>query len=400
MQILPVEALAIAMVLLVAPLLVDLVVCLVGNLRKPRPRPALAMREIRLAAVIPAHDEEAAIARAVHSLVAAGCAPQGERHTDTWRPPVIVVAHNCMDHTVAKAIEAGARVVALNDWRLRGKGGALRAGFAAARKAGANAFVVLDADSVAGGNLVSAMKAALSAGAGAAQCRYELAMSRPNVLARLRVLAFRGINVLRARGRSGLGFSAGVFGNGFALTAETLDRVPFDVDSICEDLEYHVRLVAAGIRVEWVEAAQVFAPLAPQRGAQAAQEARWEGGRYYVATRSSGRLVQALLRGNWRALETMAEAWSLPLSRGVLTLVLMALMPVAWLHVFAVVGAAIVAAYAVETAFLGGAPWRDLAALVCAPAHILWKLAITPLVLRQTRSGAEWTRTHREARLP
>jgi hypothetical protein len=73
---------------------------------------------------------------------------------------------------------------------------------------------------------------------------------------------------------------------------------------------------------------------------------------------------------------------------------------VAWLHVFAVVGAAIVAAYAVETAFLGGAPWRDLAALVCAPAHILWKLAITPLVLRQTRSGAEWTRTHREARLP
>jgi len=41
-----------------------------------------------------------------------------------------------------------------------------------------------------------------------------------------------------------------------------------------------------------------------------------------------------------------------------------------------------------------------LAALAGAPLHILWKLAITPLVLRHSRGSAEWARTHREAQTP
>jgi hypothetical protein len=53
-----------------------------------------------------------------------------------------------------------------------------------------------------------------------------------------------------------------------------------------------------------------------------------------------------------------------------------------------------------EAVFLGDNPWRDLAALAGAPLHILWKLAITPLVLRHSRGSAEWARTHREAQTP
>ena len=71
--------------------------------------------------------------------------------------------------------------------------------------------------------------------------------------------------------------------------------------------------------------------------AQATQEARWEGGRFHVATRATGKLLAAALRGNWRALEMLAEAWSLPISRGILALVLTAFLPVHWLHVFAMV---------------------------------------------------------------
>ena len=122
----------------------------------------------------------------------------------------------------------------------------MRCGFEAARAAGANAFLVVDADSVASPNLIAATRAALEPApqprnaAMSWSCPHRAAIA---TLARLRVLAFRGINVLRARGRARLGFSAGVFGNGFAVTDETLQRVPFSVDSICEDLEYHVRLV-------------------------------------------------------------------------------------------------------------------------------------------------------------
>jgi cellulose synthase/poly-beta-1,6-N-acetylglucosamine synthase-like glycosyltransferase len=358
--------------------------------------------------VVPAHDEEAMIARTVQSLLAAGCAPTlslfaEEYAAATWSVPVIVVAHNCTDRTATVAAVAGARVVELNNMEMRGKGVALRCGFDAARTEGANAFLVVDADSVASPNLVAATTRALERGAAATQCRYELELPyerKATSLERLRVLAFRGINVLRARGRAGLGFSAGVFGNGFAIADSTIERVPFTVDSICEDLEYHVRLVLARLRVEWVETAYVHAPLAPVRSAQASQEARWEGGRFHVATRATGKLLAAIARGNWRAFEMLAEAWSLPISRGVLALILAAFLPVHWLHVFAIAGAVLVLAYVLEAVFLGDNPWRDFAALAVAPVHILWKLAITPLVLRQSRGNAEWARTQREAQTP
>jgi len=67
---------------------------------------------------------------------------------------------------------------------------------------------------------------------------------------------------------------------------------------------------------------------------------------------------------------------------------------------YALAGAVLVVAYVIEAAFMGDNPWRDLAALAGAPLHILWKLAITPLVLRQSRGGAEWARTQREVHTP
>jgi cellulose synthase/poly-beta-1,6-N-acetylglucosamine synthase-like glycosyltransferase len=398
---LPVEVLAAAMALLAAPLIADLLVSLAGNLRRPRARHAASPRAIRLAVVVPAHNEETMLAGTVRSLLASGCVAAEAPLINEWRPRIFVVAHNCTDATSAVAAQAGARVIKLGDPGIRGKGAALRAGFRAALAAGANAFLVVDADSTVSGNIIAATSAALASGAAATQCRYELQPAQPGpvgALARLRMLAFRGMNVLRARGRAGLGFSAGVFGNGFALTAETLDRVPYAMDSICEDLEYHVWLVLAGLRVAWVEEACVHAPLAPARAAQSQQEARWEGGRFHVAVHATSRLLRAVFAGHWRALEVLAEVWSLPLSRGVLALGLMALMPVFWLHVVAVTGAAVVAVYVIEAALLGDQPWRDLAALAGAPVHILRKLVITPLVLRQSRRGAEWARTRREAR--
>jgi cellulose synthase/poly-beta-1,6-N-acetylglucosamine synthase-like glycosyltransferase len=342
--------------------------------------------------VAPAHDEELMIARTIRSVRAAD-----------GSVPLFVVAHNCSDATAAMAAEAGAQVLELNNPKLRGKGAALRHGFAAALTAGANAVLVIDADSVVSSNLIAATRAMLEQGAEATQCRYELelpasGLARP--LARLRTLAFRGMNVLRARGRAGLGFSTGLFGNGFALTAAILERVPFNANSIAEDVEYHTKLAAEGVRVYWIGEAFVHAHIPASRAAQATQEARWEGGRFRVASRATGRLFSAFLRGNWRALETLADVWSLPLTRGIVALLLAAALPVHWLHVFATVCAAITLLYVFESALLGAEPARDLASLAGSPLYVLWKAAITPLVLRQSRSRASWARTKREAPQP
>jgi len=389
-------ALAVAMAVFATPLFLNLALCIVGNLFRARRPVGTVKRDIHLALVVPAHDEELMIARTVESVRAA------DRSI-----PVYVVAHNCSDSTASTAAAAGAQVLELNNPKLRGKGAALRHGFAAALAAGANAVLVVDADSVVSANLISATQAALENGAQATQCRYELELpaSGPGAnalrpLARLRVLAFRGMNVLRARGRAGLGFSTGLFGNGFALTATTLDRVPFSANSIAEDVEYSTNLIAEGIRVCWVGEAFVHAHIPATGAAQATQEARWEGGRLRVASQATGRLFAAVLRGNWRALETLADVWSLPLSRGILALLLTAALPVHWLHVFAIACAAIAFIYVLQSALLGAEPARDLAALAAAPLYLLWKAAITPLVVRQSRSRASWARTKREVRQP
>lgn len=385
-------ALAVAAVVLTAPLFIDLVLSIVGNLCPARRRRAGERRAIHLAVVVPAHNEETMIARTVASLRAADLLT-----------PVIVVAHNCSDATADVAAQAGAQVLELKDVALGGKGAALREGFSAAIAMGANALLVVDADSVVSTNLIAATRAAMEAGAEATQCRYELELpkeisARPR--ARLRALAFRGMNVFRPAGRVGLGFSAGVFGNGFAVTESTLKRVPFLADSIAEDLEYHMSLVCSGLWVRWIEDAFVRAPLAAPMLAQAAQESRWAGGRLGVARRSTGRLLLALLRGRWRALGTLFEVWSPPLSYAVLILLLTIALPVPWIHAYAGSCAAIAVLYVLGTILLGEEPARDLAALFAVPLHLVWKTAILPLVLRQSRKQAEWVRTRREAPRP
>jgi cellulose synthase/poly-beta-1,6-N-acetylglucosamine synthase-like glycosyltransferase len=387
-----ISVLAVLMALFATPLFLDLALCIAGNLFRARNPKAALGRSIRLAVVVPAHDEEGMIARTVRSLKAADGATT-----------VFVVAHNCTDGTATAAADSGAQVVELNNRKLRGKGAALRHGFAAALASGANAVLVVDADTVVSPNLIAATRAKLEQGAEATQCRYELelpAVGAGHPLARLRALAFRGMNVLRARGRAGLGFSTGLFGNGFALTAAALERVPFDADSIAEDVEYHTKLAQAGIRVYWIDDEFVHGHSPVSGAAKATQEARWEGGRFRVASRATARLISALPQGRWRVLETLADVWSLPLSRGILALLLTLFLAVHWLHVFALVCAAIALLYVVQAALLGNEPMRDLASLVAAPLYLIWKALITPLVLRQSRSRAEWARTKREAHLP
>ncbi len=387
-----ISVLAGLMALFATPLFLDLALCMAGNLFSARRPKAGVWRTIRLAVVVPAHDEEGLIARTVMSLKAADAGAE-----------VYVVAHNCLDGTAKAAAAAGARVVELNNSKLRGKSAALRQGFSSAFAGGANAVLVVDADSMVSGNLIAATRAMLEQGAEVTQCRYELELPAPrsrHPLARLRALAFRGMNVLRARGRAGLGFSTGLFGNGFAVTVATLERVPFTVNSIAEDVEYHTRLVQAGIPVYWVEGAFVHAHSPNSGAAQATQEARWEGGRFRVAGRGTRELIAAMLRGRWRAFETLADVWSLPLSRGILTLLLTLFLAVHWLHVFALACAGVAVLYVIQAALLGDEPLRDLAALAAAPLYLIWKALITPLVLRQSRSRAEWARTKREAPQP
>jgi hypothetical protein len=99
------------MALFATPLFLDLALCIFGNFFRARNPKTSLLRDIHLAVVVPAHDEEGMIARTVESLKTADCATA-----------VFVVAHNCTDGTAKAAANAGAQVVELNNSNLRGKG--------------------------------------------------------------------------------------------------------------------------------------------------------------------------------------------------------------------------------------------------------------------------------------
>ena len=378
-----------ALVLATLPLTVELLILSIAAALPQRKR-STAASGFRLAVVIPAHNEQALIANCVSSILNQADAPFD----------VYVIAHNCSDSTAHRAAEAGAIALELNDG-IGGKGLALDFGFRHALAKGAQAVLVIDADSVAGPNLIAAVTSAFAAGAEALQCRYEVANVNTSANTRLAALAFLGMNVLRPLGRYRLGLSCGIFGNGFALSAATLSRVPYVANSLVEDLEYHLHLIRAGICVRFLDHAAVLGEMPETSASAASQRARWEGGRMLMRRLWTMPLLVEALRGNFCMLEPLLDLLALPLAIN-LALLLPALAMGAvsdelWLTLCAATGLSAIALYVLVAASLSSDPERTLQALAAAPFYLVWKLLLIPRTRLAARSGAAWVRTQRNA---
>jgi cellulose synthase/poly-beta-1,6-N-acetylglucosamine synthase-like glycosyltransferase len=370
--------LGIALALSTLPLLLELLVLTLAALFPSRRSAPSSASGLQLVVLIPAHNEEKLIAACLSSI--AGSAP------------VFVIAHNCTDQTATIAAAAGANVVQLDDDGTGGKGAALHHGFLQALSAGAQAVLVVDADSTVSPNLIAAMRGAFESGVHAVQARYVAANPSASAGTRLQALAMRGVNVVRPRGRARLGLSCGIFGNGFALSATTLKHVPYLAQSIVEDLEYHLALVRSGIRVDFLDDATVFGQLPDNTAAAATQRARWEGGRTRLRRRLAFRLAAEVLRGHLRLLEPLLDLLSLPLATVVVFLLLAFFTPARFC---AFLGIEIIGLYVLIAALFGGEPLRDLAALLFSPFYLAFKIANFGRTRRAARDDAAWVRTER-----
>ncbi len=350
-----------------------------------------------LAVLIPAHNEESLIARTVQSVLAAAA-------RDSEPVNVTVIAHNCTDHTAARAADAGARVLALQG--PAGKGHALRHGMKLALEEGAAAVVVVDADTLVSTNLLTVLRQAL-ARADAAQAWYELGEPATKTSANtgtgqeLAALAFRGMNAVRPIGRDRFGFSCGLFGNGFALKAEALTAVPWNAFGLAEDREYHALLVLARRRCAFAAEARVWGVAAASRDARRSQRLRWEGGRIALVRQMMAPLLRATAAGNLHALEVLLDALSLPFAFGLLLLLVVLGLGLATgaeaLLVYALAGLALGLGYVLRSARLAPHPARAARALLYAPWFVLRKLWLLPAMLRSASRKAAWVRTSREA---
>jgi len=341
----------------------------------------------RIAIVIPAHNESESIGRTLDSLLKSA---RADGNTDVW-----VIADNCDDDTTQRAEAAGARVIVRRNPQLRGKGHALEHAFSRLTAMGYAWLLVVDADSTLEPEFLPAMRAAMHPDRNALQACY-LSQAGSHLRSRVSRLAQWGFNLVRPLARERLGFSCGLLGNGFALRADLLKRLPYRAHSVVEDLEYHLLLVNAGERVHFVPDAGVTGEIADAREGARTQRTRWEGGRLRMLREHAGPLLKRTLTGDRAAAELLADLLLLPLGMHLLLLLTAALLGGAGTYA-ALIGVFAIGLYVAAILWRGPTTAQDLRALAFSPFYLAWKLTLLPATLLHSRRQANWVRSTRNS---
>jgi hypothetical protein len=287
------------------------------------------------------------------------------------------------------------------DEHARGKGYALRWLLARLRERGGryDAFVVLDADTVVSADLLRRLDARFEAGSRVVQAYYSVLNVGESPLATLRYVALAALHYLRPLGRSRLGLSVGLKGNGMGFLASVLDEYGWAWFTLAEDVELHLALVAAGLRVDFAPETTVLADMPVTFRQAESQNERWERGRIeMLRERGLGLIVDGLRRRDPVRLDAVAEQLIPPLSVPVLlggavlagSLLFRARLATA----LAAFGLAGQIGYILAALALVKAPFRAYRSLAYAPGYIGWKAWLYGRSLAARGSGP-WIRTAR-----
>lgn len=366
----------------------ELIFLTVGSLLPLRRTQNLIPAPNSLAVVIPAHNESENITKTIKSLLV--CTPPSASVS------IVVIADNCTDNTAEVAQQAGAQVLIRHNEEQRGKGYALDYAFSHLLAQGIETVLIIDADTIVEPNFLHAAETKFRQGAAALQCRYTVHNAQDSVRTQLLNLALLAFNVLRPRGRDRWGLSAGISGNGFGLTRKTLETVPYTANSVVEDLEYHLALVRAGLKVQFVDNTTVKADMPVSGKGVATQRARWEGGRLRMMREHIPQLLLNVLQGKFRLLEPLLELCLLPLALHVFFIVILLTLPFLPTQIYALLALFVVLIHVITALWIGGGTIKDAQVLLIAPFYILWKLMLLPRLFKTARKDATWVRTARQ----
>jgi 1,2-diacylglycerol 3-beta-glucosyltransferase len=352
----------------------------------------------RLAILVPAHNEADLVQRCVTSL----------RNQDYPRDrfQIVVVADNCTDETPALARAAGAEVLVRDAPEARGKGQALRWAMDALQSGDEppDAFVIVDADSVADKGLLRGLAHHFARGAEAVQAQYLILDDEASTRVQLRAVAFLLFHWVRFAGRAALRLPCHLVGNGMLFGRALIERHPWDAFTGAEDLEYSLSLRLQGIAPAFAGSALVKGPAAASGRSAQIQRERWEGGRLHmVGTALPGLLHEIIVRRRLSLLDAALDLVVPPLG------LLAAGSLVGSLLTLACWGAGLAPLWAL-------APWvlalSSTAGFVTvglraakAPAWMYWRLVSAPVFVIQkilgtwrvvrSRAADKWIRTER-----
>lgn len=341
----------------------------------------------RICVLIPAHNEQQTIKRTIDSLLQAR---QNRDDIDLY-----VIADNCTDDTASIAAKTQANVLERTNKHLKGKGAALQWAMQQVSEKNYDYTLIIDADSIVNDSYFDVLRDCLQKNHNdVVQTRYEALVNTHSSIKRLAMLGF---NVLRPNGRVALGGSAGIMGNGFIVSRNTLERVPFHANSIVEDLEYHMRLVEADVKVAFCDGARVYGEMPNDDAASDIQSSRWEGGRLGVLKAAFlpliAKSITDLLKGKLHALDALLDLMLLPIGYMVILLALGLFLP----HTLAlaIFGLCVITLYVIGAA-LCGKGLSELSVLKKLPFFLWQKITRLPALFSASSTKTQWKRTPRK----
>lgn len=351
-------------------------------------------RRLRIAVVIPAHDEESVIGDTLAAL-----RPQigaGDR--------VIVVADNCTDRTGEAAVAQGAFVLTRNDATRRGKGYALDFAVQHLRRESPDAVIFLDADCRMSDGAVRL----LAQLACAAQCPVQACnqIVEPDAARAPGIAVFAWLvrGTVRPTGLAAMGMPCQLYGTGMAFPWTLLKTLSLASDAIVEDMRLTIDLLERGRLPLFCRDARVVSELAPAPESANAQRRRWEHGHLATLVRYGVPAVGHALRyRDPRRLMLALDICVPPLSLLVMLLALLTIVSLAALIVLPVALYTSVALGAAWVALIASLvlAWRrfaraqfDFNSLLRIPAYAFGKL---PMYLKfLTGRHKQWNRAARK----
>jgi cellulose synthase/poly-beta-1,6-N-acetylglucosamine synthase-like glycosyltransferase len=349
----------------------------------------------RFLIVIPAHNEEAVLAKALDSV-----------YRSTYPRvlyEVLVIADNCHDATAEIARKKGAQTLRRYDDVNRGKGHALRWAFDRVEFGAYDAVVVADADTVLDERFLAVMNAYLRAGYQVIQGNNGMSNPGDNPLTELIYVTNVLKNQLFNEAKHKLGLSVSLMGTGMCFDTRVIRQHGWTAFSVGEDWEYSAILSESGTQITFAPEAKTYAEEARSFSQAFGQRLRWAVGKLEVSWRFGlVALIRAVISGDLRridaALNVLVPNYSLLANLSLGQLVLTVWYPPgplkwAWLG-WAFLMLLLQAGYLLLGVLIGGSFRKTVPALLLAPPFLVWKLFVDLLAVLGV-GRTTWSRTAR-----
>jgi cellulose synthase/poly-beta-1,6-N-acetylglucosamine synthase-like glycosyltransferase len=371
--------------------LVSLVRALTGT-RSRRAAHAVTGPLPRLLFLVPAHNEELAIATCLRSLAA--------QRYPADRRVVSVVADNCTDRTAAITRAGGASCLERMDPARPGKPHAIAWALERLELQDIDAIVIVDADTVVNAEFAAALARRGPLRGKVVQAYNDVSNRTDNALTRMAAV----LSAANHRFAFGLKNRVGLnvpLSTGWCLGADVLQAQGWRAFSICEDWETYAQLTAAGVPIESAPDARILAQEAQALNQSMSQRKRWMAGKWTVLGRNAGALLRSRGIGAAQKLDCLAELIALgpatQLGIAVLAAIGTALLQPPGTAALVIAFAASLVRpvlYAAAAVRVDPEPRRALAAFAYLPIYTAWRLVAAVRALGML-GDQPWIRTER-----